>query len=138
MIIDTKTVKTAELKTKLGFNQVDPIISKQESIGLRLKKTFLSEEVIEDFSALNYLINFYFPKYKLPVEIDEFGHADQDSVRKNKRQTEIAKYLDCKFIRLNPDGKDFSAYDGLGEIFKFFDEFKKRKIKKTWKKKMKN
>ena len=40
LIIDTKTVKTAELKTKLGFNQVDPIISKQESTGLRLKKLF--------------------------------------------------------------------------------------------------
>ena len=40
LIIDIKTVKAAELKTKLGFNQVDPIMSKQESIGLRLKKNF--------------------------------------------------------------------------------------------------
>ena len=35
LIIDIKTVKAAELKIKLGFNQVDPIMSKQESIGLR-------------------------------------------------------------------------------------------------------
>ena len=83
------------------------------------------------------MIDFYFPKHKLAVEIDELGHADKDSVKENKRQIEIAKYLDCKFIRINPDKKDFSAYDGLGEIFKFIDEFKKRKIK-TWKKKMKN
>ena len=40
LIIDTKTVKAAELKTKLSFNQVDPIIFKQESIGLRLEKNF--------------------------------------------------------------------------------------------------
>ena len=40
LIIETKTVKAAELKTKLGFNQIDPIMSKQESIGLRLKKHF--------------------------------------------------------------------------------------------------
>ena len=40
LIIDIKTVKAAELKIKLGFNQVDPIISKQEAIGLRLKKLF--------------------------------------------------------------------------------------------------
>ena len=46
LIIDIKTVKAAELKTKLGFNQVDSIMSKQESIGLRLKKTFLGEEII--------------------------------------------------------------------------------------------
>ena len=62
LIIDTKTVKVAELKTKLGFNQVDPIMSKQESIGLRLKKTFSGKEIIKDFSALNYLIDFYFSK----------------------------------------------------------------------------
>ena len=43
-IIDTKTVKAAELKTKLGFNQIDPIMSKQESIGLRLKKLFQVEK----------------------------------------------------------------------------------------------
>ena len=56
LIIDIITVKSAELRAKLGFNQVDWIISKQESIGLRIKKTFSSKEIIEDFSALNYLI----------------------------------------------------------------------------------
>ena len=45
LILDIKTVKTAELKIKLDFNQVDPIMSKQESIDLRLKKTFLDEEI---------------------------------------------------------------------------------------------
>ena len=45
-------------------------MSKQESIGLRLKKTFLGEEIIEDYSVLSYLIDFYFPKNKLVVEID--------------------------------------------------------------------
>ena len=83
------------------------------------------------------MIDFYFPKHRIAIEIDELGHADWDSAKENKIQTEIAKYLDCKFIRINPDKKDFSAYDGLGEIFKFIDEFKERKIK-TWKKKMKN
>ena len=28
-------IKAAELKTKLGFNQVDPVMSKQDSMGLR-------------------------------------------------------------------------------------------------------
>ena len=84
MIINIKTVKAAELKIKLGFNLVDPVMTKQESIGLRLRKTFLSEEIIKDFSALDNLINFYFPKYKLAVEIDELGHADRDSVKNIK------------------------------------------------------
>ena len=84
------------------------------------------------------MIDFHFPKYKLAVEVDELGHADRDSVKENKRQTEITKYLDCKFIRINPDKKDFSAYDRLSEIYNFFDAFKKREIKNLKKKKMKN
>ena len=48
---------------------------KQESIDLRLKKKFLGDEIIENFSALNYLIDIYFPKYKLAIEIDELDHA---------------------------------------------------------------
>ena len=42
LIIDIKTAKAAELKTKIGFNQVDSIMSKQESIGFRLKKNFFN------------------------------------------------------------------------------------------------
>ena len=40
LIIDIKTVKAAEINIELGFNQVDPIMSRQESISLRLKKNF--------------------------------------------------------------------------------------------------
>ena len=57
-------------------------MTKQEVISLRLRKTFLSEEIITDFSAVDNLIDFYFLKYKLAVEIDELGHGDRDSVKK--------------------------------------------------------
>ena len=35
LIIDIKTEKAGELKTKLGLNRLDPIMTKQESIGLK-------------------------------------------------------------------------------------------------------
>ena len=37
-------------------------MTKQQAIGLRLRKLFSNKEIIEGFSALNYLIDFYFPK----------------------------------------------------------------------------
>ena len=46
LITKIKTVKAAELKTIFGFNQLDPIITKQQSIGLRIRKTFPIEEII--------------------------------------------------------------------------------------------
>ena len=61
-------------------------MTKQQSIGLWLRKLFSSEEIIEDFSALNYLIDFYFPKYKLAIEVDELGHKVRDQTKENKRQ----------------------------------------------------
>ena len=46
-IINMKTVKADELnKIKLGFNQLDLIMNKQESIGLRIRQTFSNEEKI--------------------------------------------------------------------------------------------
>ena len=64
LIIDIKTVKAAKLKIKLGFNQLDPIMTKQQSIGLRIRKTFPNEEIIEDFyvKKFDYMIDFYLPK----------------------------------------------------------------------------
>ena len=42
--------------------------------------------MIEDLFAPNYLIDIYFPKYNLAIEIDELDHADRDSVKEDKRQ----------------------------------------------------
>ena len=90
----------------------------------------------EDFSALNYLIEYYFPNCRLAIEVDELGHKDRDQTKENKRQKDLHEYVDCELIRINPDKKDFSACDELGKIQTFSDKSKeknkrKQKIKKT-------
>ena len=126
LIIDIKTVKAGELKTRLGFNQLDPIMTKQQSIGLRIRKTFPNEKIIEDFyvKKFDYMIYFYLSKRKLAIEVHELGHKDRKSEKENTRQKEIEKCLGCAFIRINPDEKDFSAYDGLDKIKAFIDQLK--------------
>ena len=101
-------------------------MTKQQSIDLRLRKLFPNEEIIEDFSALNYLIDYYFPKCKLAIEVDELGHKDRDQTKENKRQKDLKEYLDCEFNRINPDEKDFSAYDELGKVQTFIDKSKEK------------
>ena len=109
-----KTIKAGELiKLKLGFNQIDPMMNKQQSIDVRLRKPFSNKEIIEDFSALNYLIDFYFPKYKITIEVDELGYKDGDQTKENKRQNYLKEYFDNKLIRINPDEENFYVYDGL-------------------------
>ena len=103
LIVETKRVKAAELKTKLGFNQINPIMSKEGSVGLRLKKAFSGEKIKRRFFCFKLFDWFLFSKI----------------------QTRRRNW----WIRINPDKKYFSTYDGFGEIYKFFDEFKKKKEK---------
>ena len=108
-------------------------MTKQQSVGLRLRKLFPNEEMIEDFSALNYLTDYYFPKRKLAIEVDELGHKDRDQTKENKRQKDLKEYLDCIFIRTNPDKKDLRANDELGQVHTFIDKSKEKKNKRTQK-----
>ena len=131
LILDIKTVKAGELKIKLGFNQLDVIMTKQQAIGLRLRKLFSNKEILEDFFALNDLIDFYFPKFKLAIEVNELGHKDRDQTKENKRQKDLKEYLACKFIRINPDEKIliFMILKIL-KILTFINEFKQKQTKK--------
>ena len=88
LIIDIKTEKGGEPKIKLGFNQLDPIMTKLESIGLRIRKAFLNEQIIEDFHVkkFDYMNDFYLPNRKLAIEVDDLGHFDRDQITENKRQ----------------------------------------------------
>ena len=101
-------------------------MTKQQSIGLRLRKLFPNEDIIEDFSALYYLIDYYFPKCKLALEVNELGHKDRDQIKENKKQKD-------EFIRINPDEKDFSAYDELGKVQKFIDKSQEKQNKRSQK-----
>ena len=65
----------------------------------------------------------------MAIEVDEFAHKDRKQTIK-KRQKELEEYLGCTFIRINPDEKDFSAYDGLGKIQAFIDKLKDEELRK--------
>ena len=86
--ITVSSVKTqaAIFKSKLGVNQHDKGLHKQQPLGLRLKKLFLNEELIEEYSALHCRTDFTFKKHMLVVEIDEKGHVGRDPDYEKKRQ----------------------------------------------------
>ena len=89
--ITMSAVKTqaAIFKSKFGVNQHDKVLRKQQSLGLRLKKLFPNENIIEEYFALHYRTNFTFKKHMLVVEIDEKEHVDRDPDYEKKRQKEL-------------------------------------------------
>ena len=87
-------------------------MTKPQAICLRLIKLFSNEEIIEWFFDLCYLIDFYFPKYKLAIEVDDLGHKDRGQTKQNEWQKDLKEYLDCIY-NINSDKKNFGVYDGL-------------------------
>ena len=102
--ITMSSVKTqaAIFKSKFGVEQHDKVLYKQQSLGLRLKMLFPSEEIIEEYFVLHYRTDFTFKKDMLVVEIDEKGHVDRDLDYERNRQKELER-LDYHLIRINPD-----------------------------------
>jgi very-short-patch-repair endonuclease len=80
--------------------------------------TFKGEEMIEQYKIDNYILDLYFPKYKLVIECDEKGHNKLNNIIKDKiREEIIISILNCKFIRYKPFEKDFNIFSLLNEIF---------------------
>ena len=80
--------------------------------------TFKGEEMIEQYRISNYIIDLYFPKYKLAIECDEKGHNNHKNIVKDgDREAELKTLIGCKFIRYKPYEKYFNIFDLLNEIF---------------------
>lgn len=104
---------------KFGIN-VNHILNtrkEQDSI-YAILKTFKGENMVRQYSVGTYYIDLYFPKYKLAIECDEFGHSDRDQDYEKTRQHYIEDKLGCKFIRYNPDSKDYNIFNVLNRIYK--------------------
>ena len=85
-------------------------------------KVFASEEILLQHSVLSYKIDLYFLKHRLAIEIDEKSHSVKNIDYETKRQKTIEKEIDCEFIRINPDGKDFDVYLETGKIYNHIKE----------------
>ena len=71
------------------------------------------------FSIESYRIDLYFSEHKLAIECDKNDHKDRDINYEIVRQKLIEDQLNCKFIRCNPDAKDFTIEKILNKIFQY-------------------
>ena len=80
------------------------------------------------YSVLGYRIDLYFHKYKLAIEVDELGHNDRNIDYEIQRQKALERELDCVFIRINPDEKDFKILKAINEIYRHIKKSSKKSI----------
>ena len=58
---------------------------------------------IQQYSVLNYRIDYYIPNLNIAIEYDENGHKNYTYEQHELRQLRIEKELGCKFIRVTDD-----------------------------------
>lgn len=84
----------------------------------RIITTFRGELMIEQYKIDAYIIDLYFPKYRLVIECDEKHHKNIINWTKDKdRETHISTLLNCSFIRYEPFVENFNIFELLNRIF---------------------
>ena len=80
------------------------------------------------------LVDLYFHKYKLAIEIDELGHNDRNIDYEIQRKKALEKELDCVFIRINPNAIDFNIFKEISKIHRHINKLTKERTKQKTKK----
>ena len=120
IVTKSRKLQVLELAKALGINiHKQKFLSKEQETISIIMQVFKGIKMIDQYTVDNYRIDLYFPKHKLAVECDEFGHNDRDVNYEVTRQKYIEAKLRCQFIRFNPDAKDFKMENVLNEIFRF-------------------
>ena len=87
-----------------------------ETLGAIIK-AFKGEMIEEQYTVLDYRLDLYFPIHNLVIGCDEFNHKDRCPINEKERYDRITKELNCKWIRFDPDDKDFNIFDVINRIF---------------------
>ena len=120
--MDCRTDESCNLKRNLGFTLQDVINTKEQKVINSIKDAFEGEDMQTKYTVLGYRIDLYFHQYKLPIEVDELGHNDRNI------DNEIQRELNCVFIRINPDEKDFNIFKEINKIHKHIKKSSKKSL----------
>jgi len=92
----------------------------QEYIGY-IMTAFRCKRPITQYTVEQYRIDLYFPRERVAVECDEFGHRDRDAEYEATREATLKRRLGCRFIRFNPDAADFCIFEVIGQLSAVFE-----------------
>ena len=116
VIMDCRTDESCNPKRNLEFRLHDVINTKEKTVINSKKDSFEGENIQTQYGVLGYRIDLYFYNHKLEIEVDELGHADRNLSNENERQKVVENELDCVFIRIKPDEKNFNIFKKINKI----------------------
>ena len=111
-----------------GINSHDVINTKEQTVLRSIKDAFEGEDVQAQYTVIGYRIDLYFHKHKLAIEVDELGHADRNLDNEIERQKPLERELNCVFIRINPDEKDFNIFKEINKMCRHIKKSTKKSL----------
>ena len=120
LLVGSQQPLAKELAEYMGIKIIGhKYVRKEAGTIYTIQKVFEGISMKRQFSIGSYRIDLYFPEHKLAIECDEHDHKDRDINYEIRRQKFIEDQLNCKFIRYNPDAKDFMIDSVLNKIFQY-------------------
>ena len=114
--MDCRTDGSRSLKRNLGFTLHDVINTKEQKIIYSIKDALEGEDMQTQYTVKGYGIDLYFDEYKLAIDVDELGDNDRNIGYEIQRQKALESELNCVFIRINPDEKDFNIFKEIKKV----------------------
>jgi very-short-patch-repair endonuclease len=120
----TRSSKVSDLINILNID-MNTIFSSFEASYIRIiEASFDFCKTEKQFCVDKYKIDIYFTEYKLAIECDEEIVHKNKFEKDYKRQQIIEEILGCKFLRFNPNKKNFNIGNIISQIFKHIREYK--------------
>ena len=126
LLVRSQLLLAKELAEYMGIKIIghNKYVRKEAGTIYTIQKVFEGKSMKWQFSIGSYRIDLYFPEHKLAIECDDRDRKDRDINYEIRRQKFIEDQLNYKFIRYNPDAKDFMIESVLNKIFQYI--YKKR------------
>ena len=126
--MDCRTDESCNLKRNLGFTLHNVINTKEQTIINSIKDPFEGEDMQTQCTVIGYRVDLYFHDYKLAIEVDELVHNDGNIDYEIQRQKASELELNCVFIKIIPDEKDFNVFRQLNKIHRCIKKSSKKSL----------
>lgn len=112
IIVSSRKPQAINLAKQLGL-EILAVTKQQEYIHI-LEAAFEDLYPVKEFKVSNYRLDLYLAKANIAIECDENNHKQYSEEKEIERQNIIKAFLGCKFVRFNPDSKNFN----IGKVIK--------------------
>ncbi len=118
LVSKSRMISATDIAKNMGFDILDhKYVTKEAETLDAITKSFAGEKMRLQHTVKDYRIDLYFPDYNLCIECDENGHNNYNGDADRQRTQIISDTLKCKWIRYNPDAKDFNIFMVINQIF---------------------